>query len=430
MRPSDPTQQQLMASLEQLTRLLLAGIDDVARVASLLDTAMQQAPHPALELSMDGVILYLNGAASEVIGMDPQRVVGTRLATYVSDGLMTQRRLDGLSQRSQPQSWPDAWRRERQTIPCQLTGFALPRALGGERPRLVVWSERPGAAEAENPLAADGGPPAETLLPIDRHLLGRDLEPLRRKLNLGINRFCELLGISAVTWYAWRKNAEALIPSRTTVLHLRLLDAMPDLAKPGAQPAELQEALRAHRDIYLSYTDLALLMGVERRAGYSWSHGYPASDQAQALTATLLHLVFEKPREAWEGYRNLVERQAELEKTDIGATKSWSAAARGESDESTEPAPDAPPASAAKRGRPPRTQINPPASATLRQEQDRPHPKSGDREERAPDAPPARAPKRGKIARTRPDEPALENLKNERTSEPPPSGKKSGQRHF
>lgn len=50
----------------------------------------------------------------------------------------------------------------------------------------------------------------------------------------------------------------------------------------------------------LTFTDLALLLGVERRSGYGWSRGYPASAQVQALTASLLYLVFNKPREVWE----------------------------------------------------------------------------------------------------------------------------------
>ncbi|TVR65509.1 MAG: hypothetical protein EA420_03060 [Candidatus Competibacteraceae bacterium] len=345
----------MATSLEQITRLLVATLDDITRLSALLDAALQQGDQPAFELSPEGVIWYLNRAACAALGVDPHRAVGTRLAAYVADGWMTQRRLEALGQPPRAQSWPDAWRREKDSVPCQLTGFAIPRALAGERPRLVVWAESPGTGAAEHPPPADGEPPASALLPADRPVLARDLDPLRRKLGLGVNRFCELLGITPVTWYAWRKHPDAPLASRTTVLHLRLLDALPELAQPGPQPLDLQEALRAHRGIDLTFTELALLLGVERRAGYGWSRGYAASDQVRALSASLLYLVFNKPREVWDQYQRLLDRQAALEGVDLGATKSW--ATGGPAD-----APGAAPARPTKRGRPFRTQGHPPVS--------------------------------------------------------------------
>ena len=412
----------MATSLEHLTRLLLATIDDVARLSALVDAAMQQGDQPAFELSPDGVIWYLNGAACAAIGVDPQRAVGTRLATYVADALMTQRRLEALSQRPQAQSWPDAWRRERQTLPCQLTGFAIPRTLASERTRLVVWAERPGAGEEEPSTPADGGLPAGTLLPADRPVLARDLDPLRQKLDLGVNRFCELLGITPVTWYAWRKNPDAPLASRTTVLHLRLLDAFPELAQPGAQPLDLQEALRAHRGIDLTFTELALLLGVERRAGYGWSRGYPASDQVRALTASLLYLVFNQPREAWDQVQRLLDGQAALEGMDLRATKSWSIGTRAEPD-----APGAVPARPARRGRPFRTQDHKPAFEPVPSGRDQVGSAAATPVEPAPPKPPDQAPNRPTPASVPPDEPMEQDAKHRRTRKPP-SEKKSGKR--
>ena len=338
--------------LDTLTRLVLATLNDVARLSALLDETMQHGDPPVFELSPEGVIGYLNHTASALIGVESHRAVGTRLTTYVADGLKTQRQLEALSQQPQAQSWPDAWRRDSQTRPCQLTGFAIPRALAGDRPRLLVWVE-PGG---ERPCAADGARPADLLLPPDRPIRARDLDPLRQKLNLAVNPFCELLGITTATWYLWRKNPETPITSRTTVLHLRLLDRMPELAQLGPQPLDLQEALRKQRGMDLTFTDLALLLGVERRSGYGWSRGYPASAQVQALTASLLYLVFNKPREVWEQYQDLLARQAALEGVDLRATKSWA------SNPPAEPAaPGAPPTRRAKRGRAFRTQGHQPA---------------------------------------------------------------------
>ena len=348
-------------SLENLSRLLLSTLNDVARLSALLDETMQQADHPVFELSPEGVIGYLNRAASAMIGVDPHRAVGTRLTTYVADGLKTQRRLEALSQPPQPQSWQEVWRREPQTLQCRLTGFAIPRSLASDRPRVLLWAERVDVGRRESPFPADRALPAGALLPSDRPILARDLDRLRQKLNLGVHRFCELLGITPVTFYLWRKDPDAPITSRTTVLHLRLLDAIPELAQLKAQPLDLQEALRTQRGIDLTFTDLALLLGVERRSGYGWSRGFPASAQVQALTASLLYLVFNKPREVWDQYQYVLDRQAALEGVDIRATPSWSASAQAEkSDE-----PGAPPARRAKRGRPFRTQGHQPAFSSL-----------------------------------------------------------------
>ena len=411
----------MATSLEQLTRLLLATLDDIARLSTLVDAAMQQSAQPAFELSPDGVIWYLNGAACAAIGVDPQRAVGTRLATYVADGLMTQRRLEALSQRPQAQSWPDAWRREPQMIPCQLTGFALPHALASARARLLVWAEPAGAPPASS-WPADGEPPAGALLPADRPVLAKDLDPLRRKLGIGVNRFCELLGITPVTWYAWRKDPDAPLANRTTALHLRLLDAIPELAQLGAQPLDLQEALRAQRGIDLTFTELALLLGVERRAGYGWSRGYPASDQVRALTASLLYLVFNQPRAAWDQYQRLLDAQATLEGVDLATTKSWSAGARTESTE-----PSAVPARPAQRGRPFRTQDHKPAFEPAPSGREQEGPAAAAPVEPAPTAPPGPAAQHPKPASVPSDEPMAEGAKRRRTRKPP-SENQSGKR--
>ena len=310
-------------SLEDLTRLLLASLDDLARLSTLLDTTMQQSDQPAFELSHDGVIWYLNRAACSAIGLGAQQAVGTRLVTYVADGLMTQRRLDALSQHTQAQSWSDAWQREQQTIPCQLMGFAIPHSLASERPRLILWATPMPEERQGMPYVEDGEATTTPLIPENRPVQVLDLEPLRDKLGLGINRFCELIGMTTATWYLWHRTPEAPVSSRPIALHMRLLDTFPDLAKSGPHPMDLQEALRTQRGIDLSYTELALLMGVERRAGFGWSRGYPPSEQIRALTTSLLSLLANRSRQDWEQYQHLLNQQAIQEGVDLRTAKSW-----------------------------------------------------------------------------------------------------------
>jgi len=306
-----------MPHLANLSQLLLASLDDVERVSALLNTVMQQAMHPVFELSLDGVIWYLNAQAAEAIGVTAQQAVGTRLTTYVTDGLMTQRHLETVCERHQTWSWPDTWNRDPHPVPCLLTGFAIPRTLSNERPRIILWAD-PTDADA-----GDRAPPRETLLPDNSRVLGKHLDPLRRKLNQGTNRICEMLGIATMTWYAWRRQPETPIPSRTVELHLRLLDAMPELVRSIAHPLDVQEMLRSQRGIEIRHTDLALLMGIERAAGYAWSHGRQANNQVQSLSETLLKMLAEKPRAAWDQYLDLVNRQARIENTDLWSKCSW-----------------------------------------------------------------------------------------------------------
>lgn len=286
---------------------------------------MQQGDQPAFEVSPQGVIWYLNKAASEAIGVEPQQAVNTRLANYVVDGLMTQRRLEALSH-SESETWQDAWKQKVQALPCELTAFAIPQSIASERTRIIVWAKSQDTT-APNPLPSLTDFQMESfskrLLRPDQPVTSGDLERLRERFNISTNRFCEILGISMVTWYGWRKTPELPINNRTVVLHLRLLDAMPELTQLVAQPIDLQEALRTHLGISMTFSDLALWMGIERRSGYSWARGYPAGDQIRGLTASLLYIVSNKPREAWLHYQTLLEQQAALEGINVMRDKSW-----------------------------------------------------------------------------------------------------------
>lgn len=130
------------------------------------------------ELSRDGVIWYLNNAAAEMMGVTPTQAVGTRFTNYVADSLMTQRRLDSLKPEPIAQSWPDHWRRDHQTFPCQLTAFPLPSTLGSERPRVILWSER--SESHDKTLHTDEATTERSLrfLSDSSHIMGKDLDSL------------------------------------------------------------------------------------------------------------------------------------------------------------------------------------------------------------------------------------------------------------
>lgn len=323
-----------MPSLDQLAHLLRATLEDATRVTALMDTALQQAPHPTFELSHDGVIWYLNTVAADTLGITPTQAVGTRLSNYVEDGLMTQRRLESLKREPVAQSWPDRWRRHHEVIPCRMTAFPMPETLRTERPRVILWSEQvgalPQAVRTEHP-SGDSGRRASPFFSDTTPIYGRDLDPFLEALGIKLHRICEYLGVTTLAWYKWRREPDEPIGSRTIELHLRLLDAYPDLTKAGAHPLDLQETLRAQRGIEVSLNELALLLGIEARTAYAWGHGQPVSGPIQGLTASLLHMLVQKPRYAWDEYRQIVDRQAEREGASLWETKSWTRAAESSS---------------------------------------------------------------------------------------------------
>lgn len=312
-----------MPSLDQLAPLLRATLEDAARITSLMNTTMQQAPHPAFELSREGVIWYLNTAAAETLGVNPNQAVGTRLTNYVKDGLMTQRRLDTLKQQPQSETWPDHWRKDNRYLPCRMTAFPIPDTFGMQRPRVILWSEssKPKAKGQSSSLEDTTLP--HNFLSGKEHILGQDLDAIVEFLGVKIHRLCEQLGVTTHTWYVWRRAANIPISSRITELHLRLLAAMPDLTQMTVHPIDLQEALKTQRGIDLALTDIALLLGIEARSAYAWAHGSTISAQIQALTSTLMVLLVQKPRQAWDQYCALVNNQAALEGVNIWETKSW-----------------------------------------------------------------------------------------------------------
>lgn len=305
-----------MESLDHLTDLLSATVDDLRQVSVQLDAAMHRAQAPAFELTAEGRITYLNPAARALLGEAP--VDGRPFTDFVSDPLFTRRRLESLRHDGRSQSWPEQFvGEEPPNRRCQLIAKALPQLLSETDRRLILWAE-PEARDTTEPAIHRRGE-----LPADRRVLGGDLERVRRRVGVSVQRCCELLGISATTWYAWRRNAEQPIPNRTAELHLRLLDALPEVARPADHPADLQHLLELRLGRPPAFTELAIYLGVQRRTGYSWAQNGPVNGQARALTASLMRLLLEHPADAWEDYQALIDRQARLEQVDVWQAKSW-----------------------------------------------------------------------------------------------------------
>lgn len=325
-----------MGSLDQLTDLLTATVEDLRQLSVQLDVAMQQTTMPAFELSADGRITYLNPAARALLDEEP--VDGCRFTDLVDDPVFTRRRLESLHRDGRSQTWPARFvvgaapnRR------CQLVGKARPAVLSEDGPRLILWVE-PEARETDAAAPARRGE-----LPPDRRVLGGDLDRLRRRVGVSVQRFCELLGISATTWYGWRRNADAPIPNRTAELHLRLLDALPEVARPADHPADLAHLLELRLGRQPAFTEIAIHLGVQRRTGYSWAQDGPVNSQARALTASLMRLLLEHPTDAWEDYRALIDLQARLEQVDVWQAKSWGPTEDGDGDGSVGAEPGNPP---------------------------------------------------------------------------------------
>lgn len=294
-----------MDLIDQHADLLATAFDDVRRIALQLDTLIQHADTPVWELTLDGHITDLNPAAVEWFGDERSAARGRAFTDYVADSASTQRHLDHLAQSSTPQIWSE--RLLNSTQPphdCQLAARRIERPETGTR--LLLWLHTP-TPDDPFELADD------RCLADERPVCGADLERIRERLGLSVQRTYELLGVTATTWYAWRKATDTPIGNRTAELHLRLLDALPELAQPGGHPSELKQVLAMRFGIQATGADLAAWLGAQRRAGYVWADKGPVNGQARALTRSLLRMLLEYPPQMWRFYLNIVENQARVE---------------------------------------------------------------------------------------------------------------------
>ena len=302
-------------SIENLLDLLMT-------TSSLLEMAIQQSELPIYILSPEGHITDLNKSAADLFTLPTNKIVGESFSNFVRDGSQAQQYLADLSSHAQRLSWqseficaPGEFARYR------ITGIALVRVLGAGPEHLILWCE---STETALSPEKESSTRSDRIIPSDRRVLGRDIELVRQKLGLTVLQMCQIVGVSSITWYAWRGKPKQPIKTRTAELHLRLLDALPDVAKIPVHPADLKHLLEMHLKRDVTYTEVALLLGVERGAGYSWARGRSVHEQALALTASLMRLLLEMPPEAWSLYHTLIEQQATLEGTDIWRTRTWS----------------------------------------------------------------------------------------------------------
>lgn len=304
-----------MASIEHL-------VDLVITTSTLLDTALQQSEQPAFALSLDGEVRSLNPAAAALFAAPVTSLVGKLLPRLVRDDNLAEQHLAAVRATPQQVTWraefiraPGEW-----SAPYQLTARTLGPSLGAGPVRVLLW-----AAPVTETAAPPPPPPLpERLIPATRRVLGRDIEPLRQKLALSVLQMCHLVGVSSVTWYTWRGQPQEPLKSRTAELHLRVLDALPAMARIPTHPADLKHVLQTHLNRTVTDTELALLLGVERGAGFSWARGGPVHEQVLALTATLLRLLLEMPPATWSVYQTVLEAQAALENIDVWRARAWS----------------------------------------------------------------------------------------------------------
>jgi hypothetical protein len=147
-------------------------------------------------------------------------------------------------------------------------------------------------------------------IPLDRPVLGRDLEALREKLNRTALECCFLLGIPLTTWADWKRHEDNPLPNPTAALAVRLYDRFPELAPAEPNPAVLRERLTETTGRRMTLAELSLLLGREKTSGYRWQTRGEPSLTVSRLIRGLMQLLENQGPGGLDAYLDLVKGEA------------------------------------------------------------------------------------------------------------------------
>lgn len=147
-------------------------------------------------------------------------------------------------------------------------------------------------------------------IPLDRPVLGRDLEVFRERLNRTALECCFLLGIPLTTWAEWKRGEDKPIPNPTAALAIRLYDRFPELVPPEPNPGVLRALLTQITGRPISLAELSVLLGREKTSGYRWQVRGAPSMTVSRLISALIKLLESQGQEGLGEYQRLLEEEA------------------------------------------------------------------------------------------------------------------------
>lgn len=111
------------------------------------------------------------------------------------------------------------------------------------------------------------------MLPSDRPVTGRDLEALRQKLDLLVNDFCFVLGISMAKWSRIKKSPDAPLDDPGLAILARVLDDDPSLSlvPKAPTPQAVHDKIVAHKPYSaMPRRAFGIVLGRDASASYRW----------------------------------------------------------------------------------------------------------------------------------------------------------------
>lgn len=174
------------------------------------------------------------------------------------------------------------------------------------------------------------------MIPVNRPVIGSDLDDVRQQFGLSTTDAIWLYGLSITRWtQIVRKEGELPLKDPTLALLARLLDAFPDLqvVPRHPTPAEAYETLlSASGGDPLDKKRFSILMGKESTGGYRWmtlgSRPSPVlSRLMHFLTIVLGKTPKDDMRDVVRAWANIVDMEARSRGSDdVFRTGKWSQA--------------------------------------------------------------------------------------------------------
>ena len=169
------------------------------------------------------------------------------------------------------------------------------------------------------------------MIPIQRPVLGSDLDDVRQQFGLSVGDAIWLFGLSITRWTEIvRKGAEEPVRDPTLALLVRLLDAFPTLnvIPMYPTPTEMYDLLAEVTD--MTKKKFSIFMGNESSGGYRWmtKGSRPSPALLRLMYFLKIMLTSAKPEERTavvEGWMNIVNIEASARgSNDVFHTGRWS----------------------------------------------------------------------------------------------------------
>ncbi|MFO1353003.1 MAG: hypothetical protein U1F68_20945 [Gammaproteobacteria bacterium] len=296
---------QLFHRLDELNR----AHAEAERLDALFSVQLQRAAEALLIADQDGVVVLPNARARALFQPITEQPVGSHLSDLVAkaDGEKLERLLND-SERTPFAELRLAKDKERIGVFARVVA-----AFGGHRQAILLyWRTGKVPAAEKDRLLAEPSVPYQTSIPLDRRVIGSDLDRLQQKLKLNHQQMIDLLGVYPNKYFELRRKADEPIGDGAVARTVRLLDVFPDLAAGQYSTSFLREVLSGIFNRTVVLNELATLIGRDVSRLSRYADEDQSNRTVTRLTAYIGRLLETKPVEAFRFYEMLAMAEQRL----------------------------------------------------------------------------------------------------------------------